>query len=491
MESNVTLTKDGRRTKIVWSFESRVLDDARAQQVLAEDVDALRLVLNRATADQLPRFIDQLRSLYEKQRTESGVARALPSIMIDLQEGARASVTGLAAPKELAFEESVTIGETGSGATIEIHSRQWDGLFQDKAYVYGGYGNVVLRVKSVNGRKISADVVQGGTIYPDMDLHVPSTRRPPTLAEYKTPELDGLLKRGIDFLVLPSVESTADIVEFRKFIAKKTTDTNGTATPWLVLRVDSVVVYEKLDELLEVVDGVLISRKDLALSMNPAQIPMVTKEIIQRCNDHAKFVLTASEMLGSMRRNVTPTRAEVSDIANAVIDGTDAVVLSEEVAHGKYASQALQFMRRTIADIESSKTAEEPNWVKLAPTVTTEMDAVSFAAYRTARRVQAKAIVCITKAGNTALKLASFRAPVPIIAVTFSPDVLRKLSVVRGVDGLVLGVDPKIDDVLPVVNDRLLRDSWLQSGDRIVFISVTLSSLGREASNLFTVQQLA
>jgi pyruvate kinase len=119
------------------------------------------------------------------------------------------------------------------------------------------------------------------------------------------------------------------------------------------------------------------------------------------------------------------------------------------------------------------------------------MDAVSFAAYRTARRVQAKAIVCITKAGNTALKLASFRAPVPIIAVTFSPDVLRKLSVVRGVDGLVLGVDPKIDDVLPVVNDRLLRDSWLQSGDRIVFISVTLSSLGREASNLFTVQQLA
>ncbi|NDE14751.1 hypothetical protein EBZ80_07470 [bacterium] len=484
----MTLTKDGRRTKIVWSFESRVLDDARAQQVITEDVDAIRLVLNRATADQMPRFIDQLRSLHEKERTAGASPKPLPSIMIDLQEGARASVSGLAAPREVAFGESVTLGESGSGATIEIHSRKWDGLFQEKAFVYGGYGNVVLRVKTVNGRNISAEVVQGGTIFPDMDLHVPSTRRPPALSEYKTAELDGLLKKGIDFLVLPSVESTADIAEFRKFVAKTTT---GSSTPWLVLRVDTVVVYEKLDELLEVVDGVLISRKDLALSMNPAQIPMVTKEIIQRCNDHAKFVLTASEMLGSMRRNVTPTRAEVSDIANAVIDGTDAVVLSEEVAHGKYASQALQFMRRTITDIEGSKTAEEPNWVKMAPTVSTEMDAVAFAAYRTARRVQAKAIVCITKAGNTALKLASFRAPVPIIAVTFSPDVLRKLSVVRGVDGLVLGVDPRIDDVLPVVNDRLLRDSWLRSGDRIVFISVTLSSLSREASNLFTVQQLA
>lgn len=482
------LTKDGRRTKIVWSFESRVLDDARAQQVIEEDVDALRLVLNRATAEQLPRFIDQLRLLHEKGQAADKPVRPLPSIMIDLQEGARASITGLTAARELSFGQSVTIGESGAGAEIEITARNWEGLFRDKAFVYGGYGNVVMRVTSMAGRNVTLEVVQGGTLFPDMDLHIPATRKPPVLSEYKTPDLDVLLKKGIDFLVLPGVESTGDIVSFRKFIASSCA---GSPAPWLVLRVDSVLVYEHLDELLEVVDGVLISRKDLALSMNPAQIPMVTKEVIQRCNDHAKFVLTASEMLGSMRRNVTPTRAEVSDIANAVIDGTDAVVLSEEVAHGRFASQALQFMRRTIADVEGGKAGEEPNWVKLAPTVSTEMDAVSFAAYRTARRVQAKAIVCITKAGNTALKLASFRAPVPIIAVTFSPDVMRKLSVVRGVDGLVLGVDPRIDDVLPVVNDRLLRDSWLKAGDRIVFISVTLSSLSREASNLFTVQQLA
>jgi pyruvate kinase len=486
----MSLTKDGRRTKIVWSFESRVLDDARAEQVLGEDVDALRLVLNRATAEQMPRFIDQLRSGFEKFKKTGGTAKkTMPPIMIDLQEGARASIVGLAEPKEISFGESVTIGEVGSRATFEIQSRQWDGLFKKDALIYIGYGNVVLRVTASAGRKIEAETVQGGTVYPDTDIHIPATRKLPVLADYKSPELDGLLAKGFDFLVLPGVESSEEIQDFRKFVAAQSKSFGMASAPWMILRVDSVGIYENLDQLLEVVDGVLISRKDLALSMNPAQIPMITKEIIQRCNDHAKLVLTASEMLGSMRRNVTPTRAEVSDIANAVIDGTDAVILSEEVAHGKYAAQALQVMRRTIEDIES-KTGEEPNWVKLAPTVATEMDAVSFAAYRTARRVQAKAIVCITKAGNTALKLASFRAPVPIIAVTFSPDVLRKLSVVRGVDGLVLGVDPKIDDVLPVVNDRLLRDSWLKAGDRIIFISVTISSLGREASNLFTVQQL-
>ncbi len=489
----MTLLKDGRRTKIVWSFESRVLDEARAEQVLNEDVDALRLVLNRATAEQMPRFIDHLRSSFEKSKTTPGIGekiKTVPPIMIDLQEGARASIVGLTEPKEISFGQKVLIGEVGSGATFEIQSRQWDGLFRENSLIYIGYGNVVLRVLSLAGRKIEAETVQGGTVYPDTDMHIPSTRKTPRLSDYKSAELDVLLAKGFDFLVLPGVESKEDIRDFRKFTVAKSKSFGIESAPWMILRVDSAAIYEKLDELLEVVDGVLISRKDLALSMNPAQIPMVTKEIIQRCNDHAKIVLTASEMLGSMRRNVTPTRAEVSDIANAVIDGTDAVILSEEVAHGKYAAQALQVMRRTIADIES-KTGEEPNWMKLAPTVATEMDAVSFTAYRTARRVQAKAIVCITKAGNTALKLASFRAPVPIIAVTFSPDVLRKLSVVRGVDGLVLGVDPKIDDVLPVVNDRLLRDSWLKAGDRIIFISVTISSLGREASNLFTVQQLA
>ncbi len=489
----MSLTKDGRRTKIVWSFETKVLDDARAEQVLGEDVDALRLVLNRATAEQLPSFIDKLRHLFEtskKSRAGGERTKTMPPIMIDLQEGARASITGLSAPKEIAFGEKVTIGQVGANATFEVACRQWDGLMEEGALVYVGYGDAVLRVTSVSQRLVTTETVQGGTIYPDSDLHIPATRKTPKLSDYKTAELDELLRKSLDFLVLPGVESPEEVLEFRKFIATQTVAFGLAFAPWLILRVDSVAVYEKLDDLLEVVDGVLISRKDLALSMNPAQIPMVTKEIIQRCNDHAKIVLTASEMLGSMRRNVTPTRAEVSDIANAVIDGTDAVVLSEDVAHGKYALQALQVMRRTIADIES-RTGEEPNWVKLAPTVSTEMDAVAFAAYRTARRVKAKAIVCITKAGNTALKLASFRAPVPIIAVTFSPDIMRKLSVVRGVDGLVLDVDPKIDDVLPVVTDHLLRNSWLKSGDRIIFISVTISSLGREASNLFTVQQLA
>jgi pyruvate kinase len=259
--------------------------------------------------------------------------------------------------------------------------------------------------------------------------------------------------------------------------------------PWTILRIDSFDAYKRLDDLLPLVDGILISRRELALTTNPVAIPMLTKEINQKADDYAKIVLTASEMLGSMRRGPTPTRAEVSDIANAINDGSDALVLSEEVAHGPFAVQALQVMDRIIEDTEK-RGSEDLNWMKLTPSIETEMDAIAYNAYLTAERVRAKAIVCVTKEGNTALRLASYRAPVPVIAVTFSDRVARKLSLARGVQSLVLRTDPNIGQVLPIVNDQLVRQSWLKPGDKIIFVSITLSSVSAKGSNLFTVQQL-
>src|SRR5690606_12790690 len=183
------------------------------------------------------------------------------------------------------------------------------------------------------------------------------------------------------------------------------------------------------------------------------------------------------------------TRAEVSDIANAVTDGSDAVVLTEEIPYGSHAVRAIRLMRKIVEDVEQ-RNIVQPNWTKREPEIREEMDAVAFGAYRTAQRVGAKAIVCLTREGNTAVKLASFRARKPILAVTFSDAVLRRLALVRGVDGVLLDADPLIDDVLAVVNDRLVRDSWLKPGDKYVFVSVTLSSLGRQESNLFTIQTL-
>jgi pyruvate kinase len=165
------------------------------------------------------------------------------------------------------------------------------------------------------------------------------------------------------------------------------------------------------------------------------------------------------------------------------------VFLSEELAYGKFAEKGMALAVKTIEDAESS-TTQGLNWVKKHPEITTEIEAVTYAAYRAAYRNQAKGIVCITKAGNTALHLSSYGVQTPIIAVTMSPDVVRRLRLVRGVVGILLDEAPDIEQVFPIINNLMTRKTWLSDGDRYVFVSVSLSSLGKEASNLFTVQQI-
>lgn len=470
------IEQNERRTKVIKSFEGKALTAEECARATTEEVDILRLVYTPDEAKGLKEFLQ-------------AVPKARPlnrplAVMLDLASYCQGLVS-LKEDRELKHGEKVVLAKAEGGGAIVVRSKFWDRLFVKEAKCFLGSGQIALRVLSVGDGKAELEVVQGGTVHSEAELFVPATRDDPSRRQVPLDEVAPLLALGVDHLLIPGQCSADNIRVLREKLVK----TRGDDAPWLLLKVDTEEVYHRLDESLDDVDGVLISRRELAQSLNPATVPMITKEIIQLCNDRAKIVVTASEMLASMRRNVTPTRAEVSDIANAVIDGTDAVVISEEVANGKYGPQAVVVTHRIIRDIEDS-TRIKPNWTRQTPTVASEMDAISYHAYRTAERIKAKAIVCITKGGNTALKLASFRPPIPIIAVTFTPSVVRRLAIVHGVESLHLDVDPKIDDVLPIVNDHLVRGSWLRAGDPIIFVSVTLSSVGRESSNLFTVQRL-
>jgi pyruvate kinase len=469
-------------TKIVWSFSSQVLDGDLAKRIANEHVAAVRLVYHGDQEDRIPKFIDDFHANYTEDSK-----RPQASVMVDLSEGARAQITGLTEAVDVQHKEILkfTHKKAGSGPKeFAVQARNWDGLFRENASVYIGYGLVVLKVKELHKDSVTLEVIQGGQIFPDSEIHIPETRAKRTLASFDKNFLQKIMDRQISYIVLPGITDANEIQSFRDQINQM-----SKTPPWLILRIDSKTVYERLDVLIEAVEGLLISRRELALTSSPATIPMLTKEIIQKSNNYAKLVVTASEMLGSMRRGPTPTRAEVSDIANAIHDGSDALMLSEEVTHGRFGQRALGVMHSVIADTEKQHISEL-NWMKLSPDIETEMDAVAFNAYKTAERVRAKAIVCMTKSGNTALRLSSYQPPVPIIAVTFQQDVARRLSLVRGVQSVVLGTDPEIGQVLPHVNDKLVKDSWLKPGDKIVFVSVTLSPVSMKSSNLFTVQQL-
>ena len=465
-----------RRTHVIWSFDSSCLTDELLSSLDVNKVDALRIVSEKGQIDKVMQFCRRIKA------EVAGARERLP-VLVDLYDHVRGSVVELDGPKEFTFGDEIKIVPVGGKGDLIIRTEEWPDLLAKNHSVYLGNGMVVAKVKSLNGDHAVLEIVQGGTLYPEADVQVPATLRP--LTHDQIPDVFRAASEPcIDYLILPSFEDANELEKITQKI-------NALPySPWIMMKVSTVATLEKLDDLLPFVRGVLISRVSLAMQMDPAQVPMVTKEIIQKCNDYAKISVVASEMLGSMRHNVTPTRAEVSDIANAVFDGADAVVLSEALAYGKYAQRGLMLAIKTIEEAEFTAGGPSMNWVKRHPDITNEIEAVTSSAYRAAYRNQAKAIVCLTKNGNTALHLASYGSRTPIIAVTMSADVIRRLRLVRGVVGILLDESPDIEHVTSIINSLLLHKSWIKANDRYVFVSVTLSSLGREASNLFTVQTL-
>jgi len=473
------LVERKRNANVVCSYESTSLNNALIDYLLTEEMDAIRLIVGSGELLGVLEFCGNLRS-------SAPASGRRVSIMLDILSRPRAVIHGLAAAREFEFGQKVRVGPPGTNCELHLETEEWAKLFVPGAQVFIGFGSVMLKVVELDSAGATLEVVQGGVAHPEMDVHVPATRLPPRFEDISEAEIKAIVKHEIDYLVVPGFDTVEDLIKLRDALEQY-----KTAAPWIILKINSERVYKKLDELLPFVRGVLVSRLELAMSMNPAQVPMITKEIIQTCSDQAKIVLVASEMLASMRHNATPTRAEVSDIANAVMDGADSVVLSEDLPYGAFARRGLVIARRTIEDIEESSAGKNLNWIKHRPIVSDELAAITYTAYKTAQRNKAKAIVCITKSGNTALHLASFRPGIPVIAVTLSEDVQRRMSLIRGVVGLYLASAPVIDEVLPKINDKLVNESWLKKGDKIVFVSVTISSVGHEASNLFTVQTLA
>ncbi len=466
-----------RRTHVVWSFDSSCLTDELMKKIDPNKVDAIRIVSGRGDLDQVVQYCRRI-------KREVPLAKEQLPLLVDLHEHTRGCVVDLESPRDLKFGEEITMTPANGKGDFRIRTDEWQELFAADHSVYLGKGMVVLKTKKVGRDEVTLEVVQGGMVYPDADIQCPATLRAVKVDDIPEETWRAAGDADIDYLILPSIEEPADLEKITRRLESQP------SCPWLLLKVANRTTLNNLDELLPFVKGVVISRVDLAMQMDPALVPMVTKETIQKCNDFAKMTLVASEMLGSMRHNATPTRAEVSDIANAVFDGADAVVLSEDLAYGRYAERGLSLAIKTIEDAESTPNDLDLNWLKKNPDITNEIEAVTFAAYKAAYRNQAKAIVCLTKAGNTALHLSSYGVRTPVIAVTMSPEVVRRLRLVRGVMGILLDEAPDIEQVFPIINNLMTRRTWLTDGNRYVFVSITLSSVGKEASNLFTIQTI-
>jgi pyruvate kinase len=324
-------------------------------------------------------------------------------------------------------------------------------------------GQIELRAIETDGTKVRTEVVHGGPISDHKGINLPGvTVSAPSMTEKDLDDLEFGCRAGIDLVALSFVRKPADVEKLRRVLAGRPVA--------IVAKIEKPEAWENIEAILALTDGVMVARGDLGVETSLEKVPRIQKSIIRRARRRGRFVITATQMLESMIDHATPTRAEVSDVANAIYDGTDAVMLSAETSVGKYPVEAAQFMSRIAAETEESirrKGYLDPPH----PPEPTNPEILADAAYHAARDSGAAAIVVFTATGYSARLVSRYRPPVCIYAITPNEATARQLSVSYGVTATLAPDVANTDEMLAQM-DRLMVDrGFLQRGQLVVFVA--------------------
>jgi pyruvate kinase len=326
-------------------------------------------------------------------------------------------------------------------------------------------GLIELRVLQVRGREVICEVVNGGALGEHKGINLPGIKlRVPALTSKDREDLLFALKQGANYIAVSFVRRPEDVV-----LAKTLVRRAGKDTP-VIAKLEKPEAIENLDAILRVADGVMVARGDLGVEMNPERVPVVQKAIIKRAREFRRPVITATQMLESMTENPRPTRAEASDVANAIFDGSDAVMLSAETASGKYPVEAVSMMARIIEEAESS--IEE--FPRPAPQERLKVaETVAELVCHASRELHMKLIAVFTHSGFTARLISRYRPLVPIVAFSPEEETRRRMALIWGVQPQKITDVRKVDGLAVVAEKRLLEERLVRKGDVIGIVAGT------------------
>lgn len=337
-------------------------------------------------------------------------------------------------------------------------------------------GKIELKVLSSNRRDtIKAKVITGGKISNNKGVNLPDTKTSiPALTDKDRKDLRFAIKNGANWIALSFVRSPDDVLELKKIIGKKNSYLK------VMAKIEKPEALKEIDDIIKAADGIMIARGDLAVEVPQERMPLIQKDIINKCIRYAKPVVVATQMMESMIENPNPTRAEITDVANAVIDGADAVMLSAETSMGKHPVRVIQVMERILSNVEHTNIIydKEQRADKHSPTYIS--DAICYSAARISSELNAKAIIGMTFSGYTGFMLSSYRPKTNIFIFTENHDLLNTLSMCWGVRAFYydkfIGTDTSIRDVIRI----LCENGLLKAGDIVVNVgSMPLASKGR------------
>ena len=413
--------------------------------------------------------IGEMREYIQETKKLEGETGRRVGVMLDLQGprlrvgSVRGSCVELSPGQEFVI---TTEQKRGDAERVSVSYQGLPGDVEPGDTIFMDDGRIRMNVKDVAGTEILCDVVEGGELSQGKGMNFPdSNLRLPAFTDRDRHYLEAGLEAGIDWVSQSFVRTPDDVRKLKEVL-----ESLGSQVP-VMAKVEKRDAVKNIDAILEVADGIMVARGDLGVEMNPEDVPLVQKDLIKKAIRAARPVLTATQMLESMVDHSRPTRAEASDVANAILDGTDSVMLSAETAIGAYPVKAVEMMARVASRAEEAidydrLLEERGRWAHRSAA-----DAIGFSACKIAADLGADALIPITRSGYTARVVARYRPRARIIAVSPNREVVERMSLVWGVNGLVM---PQIADSLwQTVRDVArvcVRNGFVTSGDLVVMI---------------------
>ncbi len=330
-------------------------------------------------------------------------------------------------------------------------------------------GKLELKVLSADKSDVRLEIITGGVLTAHKGINLPGIPvSAPSLTHKDKEDLMFAFKHDFDYVALSFVRRAHDIASLRDFIIEN--GPKGKKIP-IIAKIEKGEAIANIDGILKECDAVMVARGDLGVELPAEEVPLLQKMIVRKCNEQGKPVIIATQMLESMVNNPTPTRAEASDVANAVLDGADAVMLSGETSIGKYPIQAIEVMDRIIRTTEETlmgKKAFDPDWIPSSH----DYDPLSRSACILADQLHASTIVALTHSGSTAAHVAKFRPTARIIAVTAREKIMRRLNLIWGIRGLIVeDLKKDTDATFKKIQAQLVREGYVEKGEMVVMLA--------------------
>ena len=450
----------GKKTKIVCTIGPATETEEKLEALVEAGMNVMRLNFSHGDFAEHQARVDSLKKVTEKTGKIVAIMQDLggPKIRIgEFENGVITLVEGQ--------EFTLTTDECmGNESRVSVNYPKLAKEVKVGGYVLLHDGKKKLQITEIKGNDVVTKVLVGGEIKNKRGVNLPGAYLSmSSITEKDRKDLEFGIKNDVDFIALSFVRRPSDITELKELLAAA----NSKAS--IIAKIETPEALENIDEIINICDGLMVARGDLAIEIPAEEVPLVQKMLIQRCNSLGKPVITATQMLESMIKSPVPTRAEVSDIANAIIDGTDAIMLSEETTLGDFPIEAVEMMTRISLRVEKDVyTNDTIAEYEDAHGIT---DITSQSAVLASHEVDARFIVALTESGRTARMLSRYRPAERVVAFTLTETTAKKLTLSFGCYPVVVEKFTTIDEIMAVVRDVALKEKIAAEGDKVVIVA--------------------